>query len=116
MSCEILAQTFANLWAHKLRSTLTMFGISWGVAAIVFMIAIGDGFKIGYRNMLYAMGTDIVIFWSGRTSMQAGGQRAGRDIRLSYDDVVAIQEECSLVRHVTAELASSQPVRSRFNS
>src|SRR5262245_26381314 len=70
MACEIITQSFANLWAHKLRSALTMFGISWGVAAIVFMIAIGDGFKIGYRNMLYAMGTDIVIVWSGRTSMQ----------------------------------------------
>ena len=116
MSWEILAQTFANLWAHKLRSTLTMFGISWGVAAIVFMIAIGEGFKTGYRNMLYSMGTDIVIVWSGRTSMQAGGQRAGRDVRFTYDDVLAIQQECPSLRHVTAELASSQPVRSRFNS
>jgi putative ABC transport system permease protein len=116
MRCEILAQTFANLWSHKLRSFLTMFGISWGVAAIVFMIAIGEGFKIGYRNMLYSMGTDIVIFWSGRTSLQAGGQRAGRDIRFNYEDVLAIQQECPAVRHVTAELASSQPVRSRFNS
>jgi putative ABC transport system permease protein len=116
MACEIITQTFANLWAHKLRSTLTMFGISWGVAAIVFMIAIGEGFKAGYRNMLYSMGTDIVIFWSGRTSLQAGGQRAGRDIRLCYDDVLAIERECPSVRHVTSELASPLPVRSRFNS
>ena len=58
---EILAQTWRNLWAHKLRSLLTMFGISWGIASIVFMIAIGNGFKLGYRNMLYSMGTDIVI-------------------------------------------------------
>src|SRR5512144_2738573 len=79
---EILVQTVRNLWANKLRSLLTMFGISWGIAAIIFMIAIGEGFKAGYRNMLYTMGTDIVIFWSGRTSLQAGGQRAGRDIRL----------------------------------
>jgi putative ABC transport system permease protein len=113
---EILLQTFRNLWSHKLRSLLTMFGISWGIAAIIFMIAIGEGFKAGYRNMLYTMGTDIVIFWSGRTTIQAGGQRAGRDIRFSYDDVPAIEHECPSVRHVTAELANSQPVRSRFNS
>jgi putative ABC transport system permease protein len=113
---EIFLQTLRNIWAHKLRSLLTMFGISWGIASIVFMIAIGEGFKLGYRNMLYSMGTDIVIFWSGRTTKQAGGQRAGRDIRFHYDDVRTIQQECFLVRHITAELDSSLPVRSRFNS
>jgi putative ABC transport system permease protein len=41
---EIVAQTLRNIWAHKLRSLLTMFGISWGIASIVFMIAIGNGF------------------------------------------------------------------------
>ena len=113
---EILVQTLRNIWAHKLRSLLTMFGISWGIASIVFMIAIGTGFKLGYRNMLYAMGTDIVIVWSGRTTKQAGGQRAGRDVRFTYDDVQAIQSECYLVKYVTAELAGSLSVRSRFNS
>src|SRR5215475_5839423 len=77
---EIFLQTFRNLWSHKLRSMLTMFGISWGIAAIIFMIAIGEGFKAGYRNMIYTMGTDIVIFWPGRTSLQAGGQRSGHDV------------------------------------
>jgi putative ABC transport system permease protein len=113
---EIFLQTLRNIWAHKLRSLLTMFGISWGIASIVFMIAIGEGFKLGYRNMLYSMGTDIVIFWSGRTTKQAGGQRAGRDIHFSYDDIRAIQQECYLVKHITAELQSPLPVKSRFNS
>jgi hypothetical protein len=44
---EILVQTARTVWAHKLRSALTMFGIAWGIAAIIFMMAIGDGFKIG---------------------------------------------------------------------
>src|SRR6266705_6758499 len=100
---EIFLQTLRNIWAHKLRSLLTMFGISWGIASIVFMIAIGEGFKLGYRNMLYSLGYAIVIFWSGRTTKQAGGQRAGRDIRFNYDDVRSIQQECYLVRHITAE-------------
>ena len=113
---EILIQTVRNIWAHKLRSTLTMFGISWGIASIVFMIAIGEGFKAGYRHMLYSMGTDLVILWSGRTTKQAGGQRAGRDVRFVYEDLRAIQQECYLVRHVTAELAGSFQMRSRFNS
>ena len=113
---EILVQTLRNLWAHKLRSTLTMFGISWGIASIVFMIAIGEGFKRGYRNMLSAMGTDLVILWPGRTARQAGGQRVGHDVRFAYDDVRAIEEECYLVRHVTVESAAQLPARSRYNS
>ena len=113
---EIFVQTLRNIWAHKLRSLLTMFGISWGIASIVFMIAIGEGFKIGYRQMLSAMGKDLIILWPGRTGMQAGGQRAGRDIRFSYQDVEAIRQECWLVGQVAGELESSLPIRSRYNS
>jgi putative ABC transport system permease protein len=113
---EILVQTFRNIWAHKLRSLLTMFGISWGIASIVFMIAIGNGFKRGYRNMLSSLGTDIVIVWAGRTTHQAGGQRTGHDVRFTYEDVRFIETECYLVNHVTTELSSSLPIRSRFNS
>jgi putative ABC transport system permease protein len=112
---DIFSQTLRNLWAHRLRSLLTMFGISWGIASIVIMIAMGDGFKAGYRNMLYTLGTDIVILWGGRTSRQAGDQRAGRDVRLRYEDVRAIQEDCYLVRHVTPELARTLQARSPFN-
>jgi putative ABC transport system permease protein len=113
---ELCIQTLRNIWAHKLRSLLTMFGISWGIASIVFMIAIGEGFKSGYRNMLSSLGTDLVILWPGRTARQAGGQRAGRDVRFTYQDVQAIEQECYLVRHVTAELDTLLPVHSRFNS
>jgi putative ABC transport system permease protein len=113
---EILLQTLRDIWAHKLRSFLTMFGISWGIASIVFMIAIGDGFKIGYRNFMYEMGTDIVILWGGRTTLQAGGQRAGRWIRFNSDDIRAIQQDCYLVKHVTPELARDEPLRSQYNA
>jgi putative ABC transport system permease protein len=103
-AAEILAQTFRDVWAHKLRSALTMFGIGWGVASIIFMMAIGDGFAQGYKNMLYVMGTDIVIVWGGRTSQQAGDQRAGRPIVLKYDDVQRIRRDCDLVEHISPEL------------
>jgi len=116
LAAEILVQTFRNIWAHKLRSLLTMFGISWGIASIVFMMGIGDGFKAGYRKMLYALGTDVVIVWGGRTSKQAGDQRAGREIRLEYSDVQAIRQECFHIRHATPELARSLSIRSAFNA
>lgn len=113
---EMLTQTVQNVWAHKLRSALTMFGVAWGVASIIFMMAIGDGFKEGYRQSMYALGTDIAIVWGGRTSGQAGDQRAGRPVRLTADDVDAILAECPLVRHATPELERSLPVASPHNS
>jgi putative ABC transport system permease protein len=113
---EILLQTLRDIWAHKLRSFLTMFGISWGIASIIFMMAIGDGFKIGYRNFMYEMGTDIVILWGGRTTLQAGGQRAGRWIWFNFEDIRAIQQDCYLVKHVTPELARDEPLRSQYNA
>ena len=113
---EFLLQTLRNVWAHKLRSALTMFGISWGIASIIFMMAIGDGFKIGYRQSLYALGTDIAILWGGRTSRQAGDQRAGRRIQLTDADVEVIREECYLVRHVTPELDRYLKVISHHNA
>jgi putative ABC transport system permease protein len=113
---EILAQAARNLWDHKLRATLTMFGIAWGLAAIIFTMAIGDGFKQGYQNALYALGTDVVILWGGRTAGQAGDQRAGREVRLTLGDVEAIRRECDLIRDATPELSRYLAVRSPHNS
>jgi len=113
---ELLTQTLRNVWAHKLRSALTMFGIMWGIASIIFMMAIGDGFKIGYHQSLYALGTDIAIVWGGRTSRQAGDLRTGRWIQLTDKDVEVIRRECYQVRHVTPELDRFLKVVSRHNA
>ena len=72
----------AGLWRNKLRSFLTMFGIGWGVISLVLMSSLAEGFRQGQRESMSALGDSIVIVWGGRTEMQAGGQRAGRRIRL----------------------------------
>jgi putative ABC transport system permease protein len=113
---DLLAQTFSNVHGHKLRSALTMFGVAWGIASIIFMMAIGDGFKIGYRQSLVALGTDIAILWGGRTTAQAGDQRAGRPIQLTIGDADAIRTECFRVGAVTPELDRSLKVVSAFNA
>ena len=75
---EVFAQVFSNLRANKLRSFLTMFGILWGVISVVVLSATGEGFRRGNQHVLEELGRNIVIVWGGRTSMQAGGERAGR--------------------------------------
>jgi putative ABC transport system permease protein len=113
----IFHQAASELWRHKLRSFLSMFGISWGVIALALITSSGKGFSQGQRDVMRQIGDHIVIVWGGRTAMQAGGQRAGRNIRLQRDDVRAIREQCPAVEAVAAEVKNyNVPVESDFNS
>jgi putative ABC transport system permease protein len=76
----------------------------------------GDGFKQGQRDRFRDIGENIVIVFNGRTEMQPGGRRAGRLIRLNYDDVRDIRTECYLVRRTVAELQNQGRAVSPFNS
>ena len=67
---ELLRQTWSNLAANKLRSCLTMFGITWGVISIVLLSAVGEGFQRGNQYVLEELGKNIVIIRNGRTSLQ----------------------------------------------
>ena len=73
---EILRQVLSNLRAQKLRSFLTMFGILWGVVSVVILSATGEGFRRGNEYVLQELGKNVVIVFPGRTSLQAGGERA----------------------------------------
>src|SRR5579871_1164254 len=113
---ELIGQVVSSLLRNKLRSFLTMAGIAWGVASIVLIVAMGDGFKQGQRNNTKQLGESIVLIFPGRTEKQAGGQRAGRRIRFSYDDIRDIRTECYLVNRVIGELQNGAKASSPFNS
>lgn len=78
---EVLRTTFGTFRAHKMRSFLTMFGIIWGIASVILLVGLGKGFSRQQKENWRALGTDLVIMWGGRTSAQAGGLAAGREIR-----------------------------------
>ncbi len=113
---ELLGQVLGSLLRNKLRSFLTMAGISWGIASIVLIVAMGDGFKAGQQNNMKELGENIVILFGGRTELQAGGQRAGRRIRLNVTDVDNIRREDYLVKKVAVELEGSVHATSPYNS
>jgi putative ABC transport system permease protein len=87
-----------------------MLGISWGIVSVVMLLAYGNGFRdalaAGFRN---AFGTGVVISWPGQTSMQAGGERAGRRVRITVDQVLQMSE-LPLVKAVSPELVEDMPV------
>src|SRR5258708_35642022 len=101
---EIFKQTLTALWENKLRSFLTMFGIVWGITSVILLVGLGIGFNIDQKQRLRSIGTDIAIFFGGKTGAQAGGYAAGRDIRLTVDDAIAIQPQPSLRKTVSPQL------------
>ena len=113
---DLFADTFRTLWAHKLRTFLTMFGIAWGIVSIMLMVAAGEGLRVGQQKVADNFGKDIMIFFAGRTSMQAGGARSGRLIRFDDTDYVYVQREATACRDVMPELGTNVLVRSPFNS
>src|SRR5262245_27352135 len=101
---HVSRQHWDNLRANKLRSFLTMFGIMWGIVSIVILSALGEGFQRGNETVLRELGRNILIIRNGRTSMQAGGERAGRPIRLELQDVVALKRDSNLLEDVSPEI------------
>lgn len=83
-------QSLNDLRQNRLRSALTMFGIAWGIASVVFLVAIVTGFAQGEQKNLETLGRDLMIFWGGRTSIVSGVARAGKSIRLRYDELPSL--------------------------
>jgi putative ABC transport system permease protein len=96
---DLIRDVFRTLWSHKLRTFLTMFGIAWGIVSIVLMVAAGEGLRKGQEAQTRNLGKDIMIVFHGRTSLQAGGTRAGRVVHWEDPDVQAVHEgapDCEL--------------------
>ncbi|MEP7310641.1 MAG: ABC transporter permease [Acidobacteriota bacterium] len=114
---EAVVQSLQNLRANKLRSVLTMFGILWGMISVVVLSATGEGFRRGNDKVLLELGKNIAIVWGGRTSLQAGGERAGRQIILTLDDARLLASESSMMAVVSPELERpAVRVKSSYNA
>jgi len=103
---ELVQQSWTALRRNRMRSVLTMLGISWGVVSLVLLLAFGEGLGGGILQATSNMGNNVIVLWPGQTSMQAGGQRAGRKIHYAYEDIEAIRDEVPIIRAVSAESVS----------
>ena len=108
---ELILQGWQALMRNRMRSVLTMMGITWGLVSVVILLAYGQGLGGGVLAAFSSMGNNVIVLWPGQTSMQAGGQRAGKKIKYEYADVEAIRDEVPLVRAVSAESTDQLPYK-----
>jgi putative ABC transport system permease protein len=98
---DIFSQTLRTLWAHKLRSFLTMFGIAWGVGSLLLLVGLGEGFRSGNQRELDSIGKDIQFIFPGRVPPKPGTTAGNREYFLTIDDAKMIHEQAPHVRNVS---------------
>jgi len=104
MLLDISAQIFRTLWAHKLRSFLTMFGIAWGVGSLLLLVGLGEGFRSGNKRELAQYGKDIMFIFPGRAPAFQGSMNSARKYLLTYQDYLDVRREAPHVRNASPVL------------
>ena len=95
---EICRQTLSTLWAHKLRSFLTMFGIAWGVGSLLLLVGLGEGFRSGNRKQFDQIGENVMFIWGGRAPAMNGSFTSLHWYLLTYRDYKDIEMNCPDVK------------------
>jgi len=101
---NVIQQAYAALRYNRRRSLLTMLGMAWGIATVVLLLAYGAGFERGLWSAFRSFGTNLVFIFPGRTSLQAGGTKAGSEIRLTMTDFERIRAEVPLLKRMSPEV------------
>ncbi len=101
MTNDLLKEAYGAMQHNRRRTTLTMLGMAWGIATVVILLAFGSGFERAINLIFTSWGTDVIGVFPGRTSLQAGGAKAGSEVRLKLADVDYIRNEVPMVKGVT---------------
>src|ERR1700685_121748 len=101
MTRDLLKEAFNAMQHNRRRTALTMLGMAWGIATVVILLAFGSGFERAINVIFSSWGTDVIGAFPGRTSLQAGGAKAGSEVRLQIADVDYVRNEVPMAKGVT---------------
>jgi putative ABC transport system permease protein len=104
MITDLAKQAYTALRHNRSRTLLTMLGMAWGIATVVLLLAYGTGFERGLWSAFRSFGTNLVFIFPGRTELQAGGTKAGTQVRLTVNDLDYIRTEVPLLKRVSPEV------------
>ena len=100
---DLLGQAYSSIKHNRRRTALTMLGMAWGIATVVILLAYGAGFGRAITAIFSNFGMQMMGVFPGRTSLQAGGSKAGVQVRFMIDDVQHLQEQLPVIRHISPE-------------
>jgi len=103
---DVFGEILSTLWAHKLRSFLTMFGIAWGVGSLLLLVGLGEGFRSGNKRGLSEYGENIMMIFPGRAPVVQGSINSARQYRLTYQDYLDVRRESPHIRAATPVLVT----------
>ena len=101
---DLIREAYSAMQHNRRRSMLTMLGMAWGIATVVMLLSYGNGFGVACANIFANFGTKLMIMAPGRSSMQAGGQKAGVPIRFTLDDIDILTTNIPQIAQITPEV------------
>src|SRR5438309_7236149 len=104
MFTDLGKQAYQSLRYNQRRSLLTMLGMAWGIATVVLLLAYGTGYQNALMVAFKTFGGNLVAIFPGRTSLQAGGSKAGSQIRLSREDLDFLRAEVPMIKRMSPEV------------
>ena len=110
---DVLAEAMRALLKNRTRSLLTMLGIVWGIASVTLLIAYGSSFRSILVTAFDSFGKSVVVAWSGQTSQQAGGQRAGKKVKFEQEDLDYIKATSPAIKTICRE--DSKELQLQYN-
>ena len=108
---DLFHEAYGAMRHNRRRTALTMLGMAWGIATVVMLLAYGNGFGQACENIFANFGTKLMIVVPGRTSMQAGGQKAGMQVRFTMDDVDTLTTNLPQITHITPEVEKQSNIQ-----
>ena len=108
---DLLGQAYGAMSHDRRRTTLTMLGMAWGIATVVLLLAYGAGFGRAINAIFSNWGAKVIGVWPNRTSLQAGGTKAGSQIRFQLSDVEYIASTVPLVKHISPAMNKDVPIQ-----
>src|SRR5580704_5936430 len=116
MLSDIFAQAIEAMKHNRRRTMITIVGMAWGIATVVLLLAYGAGFGQAFENIFAQWGTNMIGVFPGRTSEQAGGEKAGVKVRFTEDDVDRIANAVQGIIHITPQAQQDVPVQNDLHT
>ena len=104
---ESIKMALEGMVSNKLRTFLTLLGIIIGVGAVIAMVSLGFGMKENVKNNISKLGSNLLIITSGGRTASGARLAAGEGVKLTYDDMQAIEKQVDGIANITASVNKS---------